>query len=56
MSGPPYSLKLDEVKRLFGHGYDVEVLTSHDALKDYPRFAEKGCTALKEEAHLLVKR
>lgn len=56
MSGPPYSIDIREMDRLFGHGYDFELLTSNDVLKDYPRFEAKGCTAVKEEAFLLVKR
>jgi hypothetical protein len=56
MSGPPYSIDGKEVERLFGRNYGIELLTSNDVLSDYPRFIEKGCTALKEETHLLVKK
>jgi hypothetical protein len=56
MSGPPYSIDGKEVERLFGRNYSIELLTSNDVLSDYPRFIEKGCTALKEETHLLVKK
>eukprot|EP00243_Klebsormidium_subtile_P004705 TRINITY_DN18861_c0_g1_i1.p1 TRINITY_DN18861_c0_g1~~TRINITY_DN18861_c0_g1_i1.p1 ORF type:complete len:166 (-),score=36.78 TRINITY_DN18861_c0_g1_i1:275-772(-) len=55
MSGPPYSIDSKEVDRLFGHGYDIKRPTSNDVLKDYPRFVEKGCTALREESFLLEK-
>ncbi|GAQ84841.1 hypothetical protein KFL_002080180 [Klebsormidium nitens] len=56
MSGPPYSIDIKEVDRLFGNGYDAQLLTANDVLKDYPNFVAKGCTALKEDAFLLVKR
>jgi thiopurine S-methyltransferase len=55
MSGPPFSVTLDEVRRLFGAQYDIERLHSEDCLAREPRFRKKGLTRLDEHVCVLQK-
>ena len=55
MQGPPFSVNLDEVRRLFCGSCDIERLHSEDCLAREPRFREKGLTRLEEHVCLLHK-
>jgi len=55
MQGPPFSVTLDEVRRLFGGLCDIEHLHSEDCLAREPRFREKGLTCLEDHVWLLQK-
>jgi len=56
MRGPPFSVTQEEVRRLFGAGYEIEMLRSEDCLAREPRFREKGLTRLEEQVSLLQKK
>jgi len=53
MPGPPFSVELDEVQRLFGHRFEVSSLSTGNVIEDHPRFADKGLQRLQESALLL---
>lgn len=56
MSGPPFAVSKAEVDRLFGNNFEVREIYSVDALKENPKFREKGLTELSEHAYHLVRR
>lgn len=56
MSGPPFATPADQVKRLFGARYHIELLESVDALADNPALRSRGLSALTETAWHLRPR
>jgi thiopurine S-methyltransferase len=55
MSGPPFSVNQDEVRRLYNDNFRIEKLASKNILKDEPRFKQRGLTSLTETAYKLTK-
>lgn len=53
MSGPPFSVHEDEVRRLFGTYHRVSTLAALDVLDESPRFRQRGLTALTERVYRL---
>lgn len=51
--GPPFSVKPEEVRQLYGRQADIQCLAEVDILPDSPRFAEQGLTALYERVYLM---
>lgn len=56
MSGPPFSVGEDEVRRLYEARYTVTHLHSKDILAENPRFRERGLSALREKVYRLGAR
>jgi thiopurine S-methyltransferase len=56
MEGPPFSVPLEEVQRLYGPHGDVQVLARDAILSREPHFADRGATALHECAFLVTLR
>jgi thiopurine S-methyltransferase len=56
MSGPPFSVPVDEVHELFDPSFEVELLSREDVLPASPRFGEKGLKTLHESAFRLTRR
>jgi thiopurine S-methyltransferase len=56
MSGPPFSVGMDEVRNLFGERFAVTELETVDALSESQHLKEKGLSALTERAILLSGR
>jgi thiopurine S-methyltransferase len=54
MSGPPFSVEKEEVKRLYQSHYSVEALLSIDILSESPRFQEKGVTRFMENVYRIT--
>jgi thiopurine S-methyltransferase len=54
--GPPHSVPAREVERLFGERFAIDALASEDIFEPAGRFAERGATYVREEAHLLTRR
>lgn len=54
--GPPFSVPIDEVKKLFGNNFEIEVLVAEDTLWSHQGLAARGVTQLTEFASLLTKR
>ncbi|RDH83915.1 MAG: thiopurine S-methyltransferase [endosymbiont of Galathealinum brachiosum] len=48
MSGPPFSVKRDEINRLFQPEFKVELLHESDVLDGHQKFKERGLTSLIE--------
>lgn len=53
MSGPPFSVPEEEVRRCFGERCRITRLAEEDILDREPRFRERGLGWLKEQAWLL---
>lgn len=53
MSGPPFSLGEDEVKRLYAARYRVLPLFEKDILEESPRFRARGLQSLRERVYHL---
>jgi thiopurine S-methyltransferase len=53
MSGPPFSVSMEEVQDLFGQNYAIHLLHETDILASEPRFAQRGLDFLRERALLL---
>ena len=53
--GPPFSVEPDEVQRLYGGSFRVELLERVDIIDESPRFAAAGLDALHEVAYLLTR-
>jgi thiopurine S-methyltransferase len=54
MTGPPFSVSEDEVRRLYEPRYRVTRLFTKDILNDNARFRERGLSALSEQVYLLA--
>lgn len=55
MSGPPFSVADDEVRRLYTPQYRLDQLFQFDVLVENERFREQGLTALTEQAYQLTR-
>jgi thiopurine S-methyltransferase len=53
MSGPPFAVSADEIRRLYQEGFSIEQLAHTDVLDDQPRFREKGLDAMRESVYRL---
>jgi len=53
MSGPPFSVKEDEVRDLFGDRFDIERTARIDVLAENERFRQRGLTRLLEQVYVL---
>lgn len=56
ITGPPFSVSPDEVLRLYGDWFEIEVLESRDGLADSDNLKKRGVTRLEETAYLLRRR
>ncbi len=56
MSGPPFAVREEEVRRLYANRYTVSNLFSKDILAENPRFRERGLSALAEKVYRLAPR
>jgi len=56
MQGPPFSVSEAEVDTLFGASYRVERRYEQDILRENPRFAARGLSALAEKVYCLRRR
>jgi thiopurine S-methyltransferase len=56
MSGPPFSVSEDEVRRLYAARYAVTLLHTKDILAENPRFRERGLSVLREKVYRLAAR
>jgi thiopurine S-methyltransferase len=56
MSGPPFAVREDEVRRLYETRYTVTRLFTKDILAENPRFRERGLHALMEKVYRLAPR
>jgi thiopurine S-methyltransferase len=54
--GPPFSVTEPEVRGLFSHDWDVEVLERRDILAQQPSFVAEGVTALQTVVYRLQRR
>lgn len=48
MDGPPFSVGKDEINRIYGDSFEIDLLDSHDALVKNKRFREIGLTSMVE--------
>lgn len=55
MNGPPHSVEQAEVQALFGSTHSIELLERDNALADFPKFAQRGVSALAETCYLLTR-
>ncbi|SFE23487.1 thiopurine S-methyltransferase [Nitrosomonas sp. Nm166] len=53
MSGPPFSVSVDEVVTLYQLHAEIKLLTQQDVLAQNPRFIERGLSRLQENIFLL---
>lgn len=53
MSGPPFSVDEDEVRRLFGTNKDITQLLAEEILQDNENFRQRGLSSLIEHVYLL---
>ena len=53
--GPPFSVEPDEVQRLYGAAFRVELLERVDIIGESPKFAAAGLDALFEVAYSLTR-
>lgn len=54
MSGPPFSVSMEEIKSLYHSYTHIVRLVHHDVLEQNPRFQEKGLSRLHESVFLLM--
>lgn len=54
-SGPPFSVDESEIRELFTHDWDIDVLERRDILAREPKFAAEGVTALATVAYRVVR-
>jgi len=55
MGGPPFAVLPDEVARLFSDCQSIKSVASDSILEQEPRFAQRGLSALRETAYLIVR-
>jgi thiopurine S-methyltransferase len=53
MNGPPFSVEEQEVRRLYGSHYQVDLLHSLDLLQESQRYREQGLSRLYEQIYHL---
>lgn len=53
MDGPPFSVDIDEVRRLYSPAFDVELLSDDEVLERNDDLAARGLSGLSEQALLL---
>lgn len=56
VSGPPFAVPRDEVRRLFDGAFSVDEISARTGPSRIPRFAEAGVTAVEECAFILRRR
>jgi len=56
ITGPPFAVSSDEVHRLYGASFEIELLESRDGLADSDNLKKRGVTRLEETAYLLRRR
>lgn len=56
MEGPPFAVGEEEVRELYGAGYDISILYEHDALPENPQFIGKGVTRMTEKVYILSSK
>lgn len=54
MSGPPFSVSVDDVKKLYSPHARVRLLDRVDALAENPKFIERGLSGLHENIFLIT--
>jgi thiopurine S-methyltransferase len=56
MSGPPFAVLDDEVRRLFGDSWALKILEDQDVLSESGKFLEAGVTRLEERVYRVSSR
>lgn len=56
MSGPPFSVPEEEVRREYGAAFEIELRASYDVLDEEARFRAAGVRALHERVYRLERR
>ena len=56
MPGPPFAVGDDEVQRLLGDAWQVQVLEEQDVLAESGRFLQAGVTRLEERVYRITAR
>ncbi|MBD9461614.1 thiopurine S-methyltransferase [Pseudomonas sp. Pdm06] len=56
MPGPPFSVGNDEVQRLLGDAWRLEILQEHDVLGESWKFLQAGVTRLDERVYRISSR
>ncbi|WP_025113151.1 thiopurine S-methyltransferase [Pseudomonas sp. H1h] len=56
MSGPPFAVGDDEVQRLLGHAWQVQMLEEQDVLGESWKFLQAGVTRLGERVYRITGR
>lgn len=56
MPGPPHAVPEAEVQALYGATHAIELLERNTALADFPKFAQRGVSALAEAVYHLRPR
>lgn len=56
MQGPPFAVKNEEIKMLYGKYFEINNLLEKDVLDESPYFKEKGLTCLIEKVYLLSRK
>lgn len=56
MPGPPHAVLPEEVRTLYGAAHEIELLARDAALADFPKFAQRGVSALSEAYWKLTRR
>ncbi|WP_339451910.1 thiopurine S-methyltransferase [Pseudomonas sp. EA_5y_Pfl2_R50] len=56
MPGPPFAVGEDEVQRLLGDGWHVQVLEEQDVLEESWKFLQAGVTRLEERVYRVSSR
>ncbi|WP_045834842.1 thiopurine S-methyltransferase [Hyphomicrobium sp. 99] len=56
ITGPPFAVSPDEVRRIYGGLFKIEVLDSRDGLAESENLRKRGVTRLEETAYLLRRR
>jgi thiopurine S-methyltransferase len=55
MSGPPFSVRGDDVERLYARNHSIQRLSRHDILANEPRLRSRGLTELHEVCYRLTR-
>eukprot|EP00057_Strongylocentrotus_purpuratus_P020495 XP_011674969.1 PREDICTED: probable thiopurine S-methyltransferase [Strongylocentrotus purpuratus] len=52
--GPPHSVPEEDIQKLFGEKFTIEVLGDNDHLEGNERFRERGLTWMRQKIHFMV--
>jgi thiopurine S-methyltransferase len=56
MEGPPFSVKAEEVEKLYADSFEITLLNDYEAIDLHPGLQQRGLSSFKSSSFLLLRR